>query len=190
MAPAMRPSRSDVWPSVADTCSYVGSIDSKPACNDRTRNGAETKSCARTTAVVVNGISMPAAESHSPNSPRRPKATSSPTPATVGGNTIGFPYASFLLGSAQSLVVSATGNMRMGNHALGMYAQDTWKVTRKLTIDYGLRYDFQTYLREGAGRMPSFSPTAINPVYGRPGATIYDGFLPGRCQCKDRKSVV
>jgi outer membrane receptor protein involved in Fe transport len=26
--------------------------------------------------------------------------------------------------------------------------QDTWKITRRLTLDYGIRYDHQTYLKE------------------------------------------
>ena len=38
--------------------------------------------------------------------------------------------------------------MKLGSHGIGLFAQDSWKVTRKLTLDYGLRYDFQTYLQE------------------------------------------
>lgn len=95
----------------------------------------------------------------------------------------GFGYASFLLGSAQSLVVSATGKMRMGNRALGMYAQDTWKVTRKLTVDYGLRYDFQTYLKEQYGRMQNADFETLNTLVNRKGTVKYEGFGPGRCNC-------
>lgn len=98
--------------------------------------------------------------------------------AGLTGNS-GFPYASFLLGSAQSLVVSATGNMRLGNHALGFYAQDTWKVTRKLTLDYGIRYDFQTYLKEQYGRMQNADFNTINTLVNRPGVVKYEG----NCNC-------
>jgi outer membrane receptor protein involved in Fe transport len=31
---------------------------------------------------------------------------------------------------------------------VGFYAQDSWKVTRKLTLDLGLRYDYSTYYTE------------------------------------------
>jgi len=71
----------------------------------------------------------------------------------------------------------------MGKKQLGLYAQDSWKVTRKFTLDYGLRYDYSTYLREEYGRAPEFSPTTIHPRFGIPGAAIYEGSGPGRCNC-------
>ena len=100
-----------------------------------------------------------------------------------GGVTIGFPYASFLLGAVNNGTVGAPTDQHLGEQAYALFLQDTWKITRKFTLDYGLRWDFQTYLREGAGRMPSFSPTTLNPTIGRLGATIFDGSLPGHCQC-------
>jgi hypothetical protein len=73
---------------------------------------------------------------------------------------------------------------RLGNQQWGAYAQDSWKVTRKLTLDYGLRYDYSTYQKEEYGRMANFSPTTPNPsAGGLPGAAIYEGSLPGRCNC-------
>jgi hypothetical protein len=72
----------------------------------------------------------------------------------------------------------------MGKKQLGLYAQDSWKVTRKLTVDYGLRYDFSTYLKEQYGRAPEFSATTPNPSAGNLlGATIYEGTGPGHCNC-------
>jgi hypothetical protein len=58
-------------------------------------------------------------------------------------------------------------------------------VTRKLTLDYGLRYDYQTYLREQYGRWANFSPAVANPsAGGLPGGVIYEGSSgPGRCNC-------
>lgn len=95
----------------------------------------------------------------------------------------GFGYASFQLGQAQQLVASATGNMRLGNHGLGFYAQDTWKVTRKLTVDYGLRYDFQTYLKEQYGRMQNADFETVNTLVNRKGVVKYEGYGTGQCQC-------
>jgi outer membrane receptor for monomeric catechols len=56
-----------------------------------------------------------------------------------------------------------------------LYLQDTWKITRKLTLDYGLRWDYGTYQREQYGRMASFSPTTPNPAAsGRLGGKAYE----------------
>ena len=103
----------------------------------------------------------------------------------VAGFNSGFAYASFLLGGADSIGISRLTTPRMGKKQFGLYAQDTWKVTRKLTLDYGLRYDYSTYLREQYGRAPEFSATTPNPAAGgRLGAAIYDGNAgPGRCNC-------
>ncbi|MEP6962412.1 MAG: TonB-dependent receptor, partial [Acidobacteriota bacterium] len=101
----------------------------------------------------------------------------------VAGVTSGFPYASFLLGATDSYTIGPPTDQHMGEKSFALFAQDTWKATRRLTVDYGLRYDFQTYLRETQGRWPSFSPNTINSTYGRNGAVIFDGLLPGRCQC-------
>ncbi|MBZ5631670.1 MAG: TonB-dependent receptor [Acidobacteriia bacterium] len=101
----------------------------------------------------------------------------------VGGANVGLGYASFLLGQVKSIAMSGPTDPRLGKKQLGLYAQDTWKITRKLTLDYGLRYDYSTYLQEQYGRAPGFSSTAINPKAGIPGAAIYDGNGPLRCNC-------
>ena len=41
---------------------------------------------------------------------------------------------------------------KLGYHSIGVYVQDTWKVSRRFTLDYGLRYDYQTYMTEQYGR--------------------------------------
>src|SRR5579884_1633760 len=99
-------------------------------------------------------------------------------------NGSGFNYASFLLGLPDNLQLSTITQTKVGNHLMGFYAQDSWKVTRKLTVDYGLRYDFQTYLKEQYGRMQMASFATPNPkVGGRLGAGIYEGYGGGRCNC-------
>ena len=85
---------------------------------------------------------------------------------TIAGASPGFPYASFLLGQVNNGSIGNPVNPKLGKNQLGMYVQDTWKVTRKLTLDYGLRYDYSTYLTEQYGRAPFFSPTTPNPTIG------------------------
>ncbi|HXW15011.1 MAG TPA: carboxypeptidase-like regulatory domain-containing protein, partial [Terriglobia bacterium] len=59
-------------------------------------------------------------------------------PCQVLNECAGFGFASFLLGAYSGLAISGQDDVRLGNHSFGLYAQDSWKVTRKLTIDYGL----------------------------------------------------
>jgi hypothetical protein len=105
--------------------------------------------------------------------------------ANIGGGTMGFAYASFMLGLVDQLKIAPIDNMRIGKHGMGFFIQDTWKVTRKLTLDYGVRYDYQTYLRESQGRFAQFAPLIANPsAGGQPGAVEFQGSGPGRCNCE------
>ncbi len=104
---------------------------------------------------------------------------------TIAGGVPGFGYASFLLGLVNNGNIAYPAEIRFGKEQLGFYAQDSWKVTRRLTFDYGLRYDYSTYLRETYGRATFFSPTVPNPAAGNlPGATIFEGSGPGHCNCQ------
>ncbi len=98
-----------------------------------------------------------------------------------GAYTPGFPYASFLLGSVDNANIDPTYDARFGHHQLGLYAQDSWKITPKFTLDYGLRWDYSTYYTEQYGRSPNFAPNLANPTAGgHPGATIYQT----NCNCQ------
>jgi hypothetical protein len=92
----------------------------------------------------------------------------------------GFPYASFFLGLTTSLADGAQATLRFGNHNFAGYIQDTWKVTRKFTLDYGLRYDYVTLIQEQYGRNSTASFDRPNPAAGgRIGTVIY----PATCGC-------
>ncbi|HYR86235.1 MAG TPA: TonB-dependent receptor, partial [Terriglobia bacterium] len=99
--------------------------------------------------------------------------------------TTGFGYASFLLGYPNTMNAALASNVRLGNHSFAAYIQDSWKVTRKLTLEYGLRYDFVTLLKEQYGRMQSADFKAPNPVAGNlPGSVIYEA----TCKCSFNKN--
>jgi hypothetical protein len=100
--------------------------------------------------------------------------------AIIGGRTVGFPYASFLLGLVNNGTVNPPADLRTGKHFIALFAQDSWKITRKLTFDYGLRYDYDTYPKEQYGRLPTLEPALANPTAGgRPGGVIYEA----TCHC-------
>jgi hypothetical protein len=87
--------------------------------------------------------------------------------ATVGGaGTIGLPYASFLLGAVDNYNVAVPAVAKLGKHQLGFYFQDSWKVTRKLTLELGLRYDYSTSSKEQYGRYGFFDPKVANTQNG------------------------
>jgi hypothetical protein len=93
--------------------------------------------------------------------------------ALTGGN-LGHPYASFLLGEINNGEIGIPNRFHLGKQSWAFYAQDSWKITSKLTLDYGLRWDYQTYLQETYGRMPNFGPDTPNPRYGNlPGGTVF-----------------
>jgi hypothetical protein len=93
---------------------------------------------------------------------------------TLKGGTVGFPYASFLLGLVDQFNIVPPNSPKFGKQQWALFIQDSWKVTRKLTLDYGLRWDYGTYLKEQYGRLATLSPTTPNPsAGGELGAPIF-----------------
>jgi hypothetical protein len=101
----------------------------------------------------------------------------------VAGTTtgvFGFGFASFLRGDVTNFFIEQPGSVTGAKKQMGLFVQDTWKVTRKLTLDYGLRWDYATYGHEENGLNPNFSPTTPNPsAGGHPGAQIFEA----TCNC-------
>ena len=99
----------------------------------------------------------------------------------------GFEFASFLLGgispnSGVLNVTSVNAPIDLANikSQTALYVQDNWKITRKLTLDYGLRWDYGTYAHEQYGRNGSIGLAVPNPsASGRLGATQYEA----TCKC-------
>jgi len=95
--------------------------------------------------------------------------------ASVGGGALGNAYASFLLGLANTASVSTPVDPQFRKMTWSLFVQDNWKVTRKLTINYGVRWDLQGAPDEIHQRIAEFSATTPNPaVGGLMGATVYE----------------
>ena len=100
---------------------------------------------------------------------------------SLSGGSVGFGYASFMLGLVSSASVNAVQDPQWRKNTWALYVQDNWKVTRRLTLDLGLRWDLQGQGHEIWWRNSMFGPATPNPnAGGRPGAVVYEGFGPGR----------
>ncbi|HKS41821.1 MAG TPA: TonB-dependent receptor [Blastocatellia bacterium] len=92
---------------------------------------------------------------------------------TFDGQRTGNGLADFLLGYPSGAQLS---NLAVVDQRLWMYSnffQDDWKITPRLTVNIGLRYDFATWPYEGADRITNFDPktgqtfTPENSPYGK-----------------------
>jgi hypothetical protein len=95
--------------------------------------------------------------------------------------TSGSSFASFLLGAANTGATETIRNLPQTYRYNGYYAQDDWRLTKRLLINLGLRYEYTSPPVAGGNQYSNFSPTAPNPaVNNYPGALIFAGSGPGR----------
>ena len=94
-------------------------------------------------------------------------------PSQPWGNQVGFGFASFLLGDVQSGSEGTPINLYGRRKAMDLFAQDSWKVTPKLTLNIGLRWDATLRLHEKYGHWANFDLNAVDPNLGIPGTVVY-----------------
>jgi hypothetical protein len=107
--------------------------------------------------------------------------SSTSTAANAADSVNGSSVASFLLGavnSASAYIPLETDNLF---YHTGLFAQDDWHITPKLTISYGIRWDFQPPMSETHGRLTAFESDITNPGAGNlPGALAFAGSGTGK----------
>ncbi len=103
--------------------------------------------------------------------------TQGPAPNATGTN-VGHGVASFLFGTVASgeILRSATSTYTVKN--TGMYVQDDYKFTPKLTLNLGLRYEIETGLTDRFNAITNFDPFLRTQVGTVPvtGGLIFPGF--------------
>jgi len=94
----------------------------------------------------------------------------------AGGNA----FASFLLGYADSGQIDTVRFIGQQFYYFGGYIQDDFRISSKLVINYGLRYDVNLPPTGLNNRWSDFGPTTPNPgAGGIPGAVLFAGNCSG-----------
>lgn len=93
-------------------------------------------------------------------------------------------FASFLLGAVDSGSSYFRSSLPGGRYKyFGLYIDDTYKLTSKLTLDIGLRYEIQVPTSDPLGRVSYMDPSKPNPGAGNlPGAYVFGTDGTGKSQ--------
>lgn len=86
-------------------------------------------------------------------------------PGAYLGNT-GNVYASMLTGQVDNSTVQAGQYQAGRSYTWGLYVQDEYHVSPKLTLNLGLRYDAQPFPLQGHDQLSQFLPNEPNPGAG------------------------
>jgi hypothetical protein len=86
---------------------------------------------------------------------------------------VGFGFASYLLGNVSTASESTAYNLYGRQKAMSLFAEDSYKVTPKLTVNAGLRWVYNFRFHEKYGHWANYDLNAIDPTLGIPGALVY-----------------
>jgi hypothetical protein len=75
-----------------------------------------------------------------------------------------FDYADFLLGYQYEIALASPMIANIRDWSWAGYVQDDWKLTRRLTLNLGLRYEFATPIFEANNKMGNFNPATLSVV--------------------------
>lgn len=86
----------------------------------------------------------------------------------------GYAFASYQLGAVASAKVDTVDDEREANFAISGFVQDAWKLMPRLTLNLGVRYDFQQYPYDLKNGLSNFDINATDP-HGLRGALVFAG---------------
>lgn len=102
--------------------------------------------------------------------------TGDPCQVKLGTSASGNPIASMLTGVGSGGDANFSMDPAMSEHSFGMYLQDNWRATPRLTVYAGLRYSNQRPATERHNRVAYFDPNAINSLSTAAGFTVKGAF--------------
>ena len=94
-------------------------------------------------------------------------------PQQLGGTGSGF--ASFLTGAAAGASANDNVGVSYKSWSQAFYVQDDWKATSRLTLNLGLRYDYQQWLGERNNGVSNLNVNEVNPENGLLGKLEFAG---------------
>ena len=104
---------------------------------------------------------------------RGPNAAISYSNEAASGSAL----ASFLLGLPSGGNREAISPLTIYHHYGAGYVQDDWKIRRNLTLNLGLRYDYETGTGEVNEQVSNFDREAVSPLQGRLNFANIDPFV-------------
>jgi len=100
------------------------------------------------------------------------------TPTNIGTGNTNFAYANALLGNFNNYQESSARNFTNSQITLiQWYAQDEWKVTKNLTLNYGLRLGYHSPFFQLDGQGSNFDPARFDPAKA---PLLYAGYCVGQ----------
>jgi hypothetical protein len=84
-------------------------------------------------------------------------------------------YATFLLGQAASITSNVSGDSVPESYSVNGFIQDDWRATKTLTLNIGLRYDYQAVPWDKANGYSTLRLNQPNPTNGLLGTEVYAG---------------
>jgi len=97
--------------------------------------------------------------------------------ALTSSASAGNAFASFLLGYPNSGSVLNNQAMAYSSHYWAGFVQDDWRVSTRLTLNLGLRWDYESPITDRHNRLEAgFDPAAANP-FQVPGLNLVGGLL-------------
>jgi Carboxypeptidase regulatory-like domain len=101
----------------------------------------------------------------------------SPTAPTVNGVSTGYGFASFMAGAGSSGSVVTPVPYSYRNYYAGVYFNDSWQVSKKLTVNLGLRWEMPFPQVERYNRFDVLQPYAPSPFAAASGIPNLNGTL-------------